>query len=116
MPYAEGLPFASGAGSHCSYKAARRQAGSRTRTGKTRAYMFLLYDRGGLTDHEAHDALRERFGGSHTGIQSIRASLMTAGLVGRGAIERRSPYGAECHTWMLSNIGRRTVEAMREAQ
>jgi hypothetical protein len=118
MPYTDaGLPFTSGAGSHTSFKAARRQVATpraRARRGsKTRAYLDLLYDRGPLTDHEAHAALRERFGGAHTGIQSIRAALMTAGLVGRGVEERRSPYGADCHTWALTLAGRAAVQAMR---
>lgn len=103
MPYAQGLPFATG--SHTSRKAA--VAASAGRQSKTARYLRLLADRGPLTDHEAREAL----GGPLSGINSVRNGAMQCGLVRRGDVERSSPWGRSCATWELTTSGSAAVQA-----
>lgn len=110
MPYTDqGLPFSGGAGSHTSYKAARRAA--QDRPTKTKAYLQLLARRGALTDHEARMALGYQ---SLSGINSIRNGAMDCGLVRRTDETRPSPYGGrECYAWELTESGQKAVAAMK---
>lgn len=110
MPYAMGLPFVSGAGAHTSRKAAVRQR-AKGRGAKTQRYLGYLYDRGPRIDHDSAADL----GWPLSSICSIRNGAMDCGLVGRGVAIKRSRFGEDCFTWMLTAAGRSAVEAMREA-
>lgn len=111
MPHQLGIPFSRG--SHTSFKAASRQVARRGT--KTRLYLRVLFERGALTDHEAHAEMSKTTIVAHTGIQSIRAVVIDAGLVRRGREERQSPYGEACSTWELTEAGRKAVAEMTGA-
>lgn len=103
-----GLPFAED--SHESYQAAvHAEAG---RGEKTRAYLRVLYLRGGLTDHEASSAL----GCPLSSINSIRNGCMTLRLVAKSEQTRDSSYGQPCRVWVLTRAGKAVLQAWHEME
>lgn len=98
---------------HTSYKAAVRV--QLTRKTKTRAYLQLLFARGPLTDHEAYSGLRETVLLAFSSIQSIRAQLMTVGLVDDSGTTAPSPFGNQNVRWGLTAAGIAAVQAMKGA-
>lgn len=100
---------------HASYQAGVKAA--RRRGPKTVLYLRILasHPTFGLTDHQAYGRMRVTTPIAFSSIQSIRASLMDAGLVKDSGSTAPSPFGNDVTCWTLTAAGRAAVAAMTEA-